>query len=180
MSRDDSDHHDDRADIRRTGSALGDFAAHRDTGNPQLVAAAVVALHQHCDRITSGLRIQDARTGANASLELVANHASPAADVTFFDSTSNFTPAGNLGLRGNGVDSWDGWPTSARLEELRQAWLDAGDLDAEKRVCRELPLQLWQDVPCIPMGQYSQQTCYRRTLTDVAKGSPLFFGVRPA
>jgi peptide/nickel transport system substrate-binding protein len=99
---------------------------------------------------------------------------------TFFDSTSNFTPAGNLGLRGNGVDSWDGWPTSARLEELRQAWLDAGDLDAEKRVCRELQLQLWHDVPYIPMGQYSQQTCYRRTLTDVAKGPPLFFGVRPA
>ena len=99
---------------------------------------------------------------------------------TFFDSTSNFTPAGNPGLRGNGVDSWDGWPTSPRLEELRQAWLDASDLDAEKRVCRELQLQLWRDVPYIPMGQYSQQTCYRRTLTDVPKGSPLFFGVRPA
>jgi peptide/nickel transport system substrate-binding protein len=99
---------------------------------------------------------------------------------TFFDSTSNFTPAGNLGLRGNGVDSWDGWPTSPRLEELRQAWLDASDLDAEKSICRELQLQLWRDVPYIPMGQYSQQTCYRRTLTDVPKGPPLFFGVRPA
>jgi peptide/nickel transport system substrate-binding protein len=99
---------------------------------------------------------------------------------TFLDSTSNFIPAGNPALRGNGVDSWDGWPTSPRLEELRQAWLDAGDLDAEKRVCRELQLQLWRDVPYIPMGQYSQQTCYRRTLTDVPKGSPLFFGVRSA
>jgi peptide/nickel transport system substrate-binding protein len=99
---------------------------------------------------------------------------------TFLDSTSNFTPAGNPGLRGNGGDGWDGWPTSARLEELRQAWLDAGDLDAEKLICRELQLQLWQDVPYIPMGQYSQQTCYRRTLTDVPKGPPLFFGVRPA
>jgi peptide/nickel transport system substrate-binding protein len=99
---------------------------------------------------------------------------------TFMDSTSNFTPAGNPALRGNGVDGWDGWPTSPRLEELRQVWLDAGDLDAEKRACRELQLQLWQDVPYIPMGQYSQQTCYRRTLADVPKGPPLFFGVRPA
>jgi peptide/nickel transport system substrate-binding protein len=99
---------------------------------------------------------------------------------TFLDSSTNFTPAGNPGLRGNGVDSWYGWPTSARLEELREAWLDASDLDAEKRVCRELQLQLWRDIPYIPMGQYSQQTCYRRTLTDVPKGPPLFFGVRPA
>jgi peptide/nickel transport system substrate-binding protein len=58
--------------------------------------------------------------------------------------------------------------------------IDASDLDAEKRICRELQLQLWRDVPYIPMGQYSQQTCYRRTLTDVRQSAPLFFGVRPA
>jgi peptide/nickel transport system substrate-binding protein len=57
---------------------------------------------------------------------------------TFLDSTSNFTPAGNPAVRGNGGDGWDGWPTSPRLEELRQAWLEANDLDAERRVCREL------------------------------------------
>jgi peptide/nickel transport system substrate-binding protein len=89
-------------------------------------------------------------------------------------------PVRALSLRGNGANSWDGWPTSARLEELRQAWLDASDLEAEKRVCRELQLQLWQDVPYIPMGEYSQQTCYRRTVTDAPKGPALFFGVRPA
>ena len=99
---------------------------------------------------------------------------------TFLDSTSNFTPFGNPALRGTGADAWDGWPTSPRIEELRQAWLDAGDPDVEKGICRELQLQLWRDVPYIPMGQYCQQTCYRRTLTDVPKGSPLFFGVRPA
>jgi peptide/nickel transport system substrate-binding protein len=98
---------------------------------------------------------------------------------TFLDSTSNFTPAGNPALRGNGGDGWDGWPTSPRLEELRQDWIDASDLEAEKRICRELQLQLWRDVPYIPMGQYSQETCYRRTLTDLPKGPPLFFGVRP-
>jgi hypothetical protein len=35
------------------------------------------------------------------------------------------------------------------------------------------------DVQSMDFG-YSQQTCYRRTLTDVSKGFPLFFGVRPA
>jgi peptide/nickel transport system substrate-binding protein len=99
---------------------------------------------------------------------------------TFMDSTSNFTPFGNPALSGNGVDGWAGWPTSPRIEALRQAWLDASDLEAEKRICRELQLQLWQDVPYIPMGQCVQQTCYRRTLADVPKGPPLFYGVRPA
>jgi peptide/nickel transport system substrate-binding protein len=98
---------------------------------------------------------------------------------TFMDSTSNFTPFGNPALSGNGANGWAGWPTSPRIEELRQVWLDASDLEAEKRACRELQLQLWQDVPYIPMGQCVQQTCYRRTLTDVPKGPPLFYGVRP-
>ena len=36
------------------------------------------------------------------------------------------------------------------------------------------------DVPYIPMGQYSQKTAYRRTITDMPIGFPLFYGVRPA
>jgi peptide/nickel transport system substrate-binding protein len=101
-------------------------------------------------------------------------------NVFFTFLAPNFTPANNLALRGNGVDGWAGWPTSPRLEELQQVWLDAGDLEAERRIGRELQLQLWRDVPYIPMGQNSEQTCYRRTLTDVPKGLPRFFGVRPA
>jgi len=36
-------------------------------------------------------------------------------------------PATNVGLRGNGVDAWYGWPTSATLESLREKWFDAAD-----------------------------------------------------
>ena len=97
---------------------------------------------------------------------------------TLIDGTYDFTPGGNSWLRGNG--DWIGWPKSARLEELCQAWLDAPDLAAEKKVCRALQLQFWQDVPYIPMGQYSESACYNRRLTDIPKGFPLFYGVRPA
>jgi peptide/nickel transport system substrate-binding protein len=96
------------------------------------------------------------------------------------DNSSSFTPAGNPGLRCDGLAAWDGWPTSARIEELRQAWLGAADLEAEQRICREMQLQFWQDVPYIPMGEYSQWTCFRSTLARVPKGFPLFYGVRPA
>ena len=97
---------------------------------------------------------------------------------TLIDGTYNFSPGGNSWLRGNG--EWIGWPKSERLEALYQAWLDAPDLAAEKQVCEAMQLQFWQDVPYIPMGQYTQFTCYNRRLTDVPKGFPLFYGVRPA
>jgi peptide/nickel transport system substrate-binding protein len=74
----------------------------------------------------------------------------------------------------------DGWPTSARIQELRQAWLDAADLGAERRICGAMQMQFWQDVPYIPLGEYMQWTCFRSTLAGVPKGFPLFYGVRPA
>lgn len=97
---------------------------------------------------------------------------------TLIDGTYNFTPGGNSWLRGNA--SWIGWPKLSRLEQLYEVWLDAGDAASEARVCRTLQEQVFQDVPYIPMGQYSQYTCYRRTLTDVPAGFPLFYGVRAA
>ena len=58
-------------------------------------------------------------------------------------------------IRADGLAAYDGWPTSPRIEALRAAWLDAGNLDKQRRICTELQLQLWQDVPYIPMGAYS-------------------------
>ena len=45
----------------------------------------------------------------------------------------------------------------------------------------ELQLQLWQDVPYIPMGEYWQSTAYRKDLVDVQPGCfAVFYGVRRA
>ena len=61
------------------------------------------------------------------------------------------------------------------------AWLDAGDLDEQRRICTELQLQLWQDVPYIPMGEYWQPTAYRNDLADVLPGCfAVFWGIRRA
>jgi peptide/nickel transport system substrate-binding protein len=88
-------------------------------------------------------------------------------------------PPGVNFLRGNGKDGPWGWSVSPRIEELLQAWYDAPDLAHERQVCRELEMQLWQDVPYILTGQYSQKTCYRRTIADMPIGFPLFYSVRP-
>ena len=47
-------------------------------------------------------------------------------------------PAGDLMLRGNGKDAWDGWPTAPKLEAVRDRWLLATDLAAQKALAAEM------------------------------------------
>jgi peptide/nickel transport system substrate-binding protein len=90
-----------------------------------------------------------------------------------------FDPTTHNQMRGNGKDAWFGWPTSARLEELRAAWFDAPDLAQQQRLCRDLQMQNWIDVPFIPLGQFFQPTAYRKSITGVLKGGfALFHNVR--
>ncbi len=92
-----------------------------------------------------------------------------------------FDPTTHNQMRGNGKDAWFGWPTSAKLEELRDAWFDAPDLTHQQQLCRELQLQNWVDVPFIPLGQFFQPTAYRRSITGVLKGGfAVFYNVRRA
>jgi peptide/nickel transport system substrate-binding protein len=94
-------------------------------------------------------------------------------------SVPNTNPYGNMWIRADGLAAFVGWPTSPRIEALRAAWLDAGSLDEQRRICAELQMQLWQDVPYIPMGEYWQSTAYRKDLLDVMPGCfAVFYGVR--
>jgi peptide/nickel transport system substrate-binding protein len=96
-------------------------------------------------------------------------------------SVPNTNPHGNQLIRADGLAALQGWPTSPRIEALRAAWLDAGNLDEQRRICTELQMQLWQDVPYIPMGEYWQSTAYRKDLLDVVSGCfATFYGVRRA
>ena len=99
---------------------------------------------------------------------------------TFMDrSAPNTKPYGNSNIRADGLAALPGWPTSPRIEALRAAWLDAGGLDDQRRICAELQMQLWQDVPYIPMGEYWQSTAHRKDLLDVLPGCfAVFYGVR--
>jgi peptide/nickel transport system substrate-binding protein len=96
-------------------------------------------------------------------------------------SRPNTDPYGNPWIRADGLAAFAGWPTSPRIEALRAAWLDAASLDEQRRICAELQMQLWQDVPYIPMGEYWQSTTYRKDLLDVLPGCfAVFWGIRRA
>jgi peptide/nickel transport system substrate-binding protein len=96
-------------------------------------------------------------------------------------SVPNTNPYGNTMIRADGLAAFVGWPTSPRIEALRAAWLDAGNINEQRRICTELQMQLWQDVPYIPMGEYWQATAHRKDLLDVLPGCfAVFYGVRRA
>lgn len=83
-------------------------------------------------------------------------------------------------LRGNGRQAWFGWPNSPALEAMREEWLDAPGLDAQKAIARRIQAQLWQDVPFIPLGQYFVDSAWRRNLTGIQRGMTLPINVRRA
>ncbi|MDO9708248.1 ABC transporter substrate-binding protein [Paracraurococcus lichenis] len=87
-------------------------------------------------------------------------------------------PANNYPLRGNGLNGWFGWPTMPRLEELRDAWFDAPDLEAQRRIAREIQLTALDDLPYIPVGAYTAMTSLRRNLTGRVPGFALFWNLR--
>jgi peptide/nickel transport system substrate-binding protein len=92
---------------------------------------------------------------------------------------SVMSPAAHSFLRGLGRRSLFGWPTMPRVEELRSEWIDATDPEEQKRLCREIQLQAFQDVPYIPLGAFFFAAAYRRNLTGILKsGIPLFTNVR--
>jgi peptide/nickel transport system substrate-binding protein len=87
-------------------------------------------------------------------------------------------PSSHIALRGNGVKAWAGWPTSPRIEALRDAWFDAPDVAAQKEICVQIQRQFWVDLPYIPLGQRFGPVAVNTRVTDVPKGFPLFYGLK--
>jgi len=69
----------------------------------------------------------------------------------------------------------------ARASKPCAAWLDAANMEEQRRICAELQMHLWQDVPYVPMGEYWQSTAYRKDLLDVLPGCfAVFWAIRRA
>ena len=81
--------------------------------------------------------------------------------------------------RGNGLDGWYGWPSSAEAERLRDAWLVESDPGAQRALCDRIQAQVWQDATFLPTGQILQPTAWRAGLTGIPDGFAKFWGVRP-
>lgn len=98
--------------------------------------------------------------------------------TTLLPGLDLWDPTAHLGLRGNGLQAWPGWPTSPELESLRTQWVEAPDMPARQAIARRLQEQAFVDVPYIPTGQWKDLTAYRRGLTGMLSGMPLFYNLR--
>ena len=90
------------------------------------------------------------------------------------------SPATHLQLRAVGANGPAGWPSSPKMEALRDAWFAAPTLEAQQQIAREMQLQNWQDVAFIPLGQYFPQTAYRKTIQRRKKDLTVFWDVDKA
>jgi peptide/nickel transport system substrate-binding protein len=89
-------------------------------------------------------------------------------------------PAVHVAIRGNGRAAYPGWPTSPRLEQLRDAWFDAPDDTVRKAICADIQRTVMEEVPYIPLGFYLQRMAIRRSLTGHVVGFPVFWGIHRA
>lgn len=96
---------------------------------------------------------------------------------TAWSGIDMLTPGVNQALRGTGERAWFGWPTMPRMEELRTKWFDAPDLAAQQAVAREIQGEAMRQAPYLPLGQYFQATAYRRGISGMLKGLPLFWNI---
>ncbi len=92
------------------------------------------------------------------------------------------SPATHLPLRGDGFKSNAWWrPMNPAMETLRDAWFDAPDLAAQKKICEDIQRMAFTEVPCIPLGLSFQPTAFRNTLSGFARSPyPVFWGVQKA
>ncbi len=86
-------------------------------------------------------------------------------------------PAAHNYLRGHGRGSIVGWPSSPRLEALREQWF-AAPPEAQAALGRQMQAAAFADVPFIPVGLFYQNTAYRSDLTGMVKGAPVFWNLR--
>jgi peptide/nickel transport system substrate-binding protein len=98
--------------------------------------------------------------------------------ITTFSGADMSSPAGNLALRGNGQNSWFGWPTAPELERLRNQWLATTDPAGQRQIAAAIQARAFIDVPFLPLGQFFQPTTQSRTLVDGLTGMSLFWNIR--
>lgn len=98
---------------------------------------------------------------------------------TYLGGFGNISPASNIAIRGTGTKAnWFGWPTDAKMEELRDAWLAAPSVAAQKKISEAMQVQFWKSPPHAPLGMYFQPTAYQKYMQDIREGFPQFYGVK--
>ena len=98
---------------------------------------------------------------------------------TYWAGMDQLNPVGHTFLRGLGkAGGLPGWPDSPKIESLRESWIYAPDQAAQKKLAIELQATAMEELPYIPVGQLLQATAWRKNITGIQNGFPVFWNVR--
>ena len=87
-----------------------------------------------------------------------------------YQPVTNFTIDSECGGK-----SWFGWPCDNATQALRQAYVDAPDIETRRAALIALQQHLWQAVPVVPVGQYVQPYAARSNLSGILKSHIIVF-----
>jgi peptide/nickel transport system substrate-binding protein len=95
-----------------------------------------------------------------------------------FPAVEYVDPLLATGIRANGAKAWFGWPEDAKLEQLREQWLDETDPAAQLKLCEQIQARCLDLVTIIPVGQYLPPAAWTKKISAPLKGlCPVFWGV---
>jgi peptide/nickel transport system substrate-binding protein len=89
-------------------------------------------------------------------------------------------PIVNFAIGGKGKNGgWFGWAENAKIESLKNDFARATTLEDQKKIATEIQKEAWDQVMYIPLGQYTQPSAWRKSLTGVLDGpaTPIFWNI---
>jgi peptide/nickel transport system substrate-binding protein len=89
-------------------------------------------------------------------------------------------PIVNFAIGGKGKNGgWFGWAEDAKVEQLKDAFARASSPEEQKKIAADIQKEAYDQVLYIPLGQFTQPSAWRKSLTGVLDGpaTPVFWNI---
>jgi len=89
-------------------------------------------------------------------------------------------PIVNLAIGGRGKNGgWFGWADDPKMEQLKDAFARAATPEEQKKIAADIQKEAYDQVIYIPLGEYTQPSAWRKSLTGVLDGpaTPVFWNI---
>src|ERR1700716_4038267 len=89
-------------------------------------------------------------------------------------------PIANFSIGGRGKNGgWFGWAENPKIEQLKDAFARAATPEEQKKIAADIQKEAFDQVIYIPLGEYTQPSAWRKSLTGVLDGpaTPVFWNI---
>jgi peptide/nickel transport system substrate-binding protein len=89
-------------------------------------------------------------------------------------------PIVNFAIGGKGKNGgWFGWADDPKIEQLKDAFVRAATPEEQKTIVADIQKEAYDQVIYIPLGEYTQPSAWRKSLTGVLDGpaTPVFWNI---